>query len=97
MRAVLELVQLSYLPMLVTPGPYPSGMQAKPLQSVAGGLLKASGHIGHVSEWCQLFNVQPLAILAFIHGLDELVLIIVPLLAIERGNLAGIKTPHHMD
>ena len=97
MRAVLELVQLSYLPMVVTSGPNPSGMQAKPLKMVAGGLLKSPGHIGHVSEWCQLFNVQPLTILAFIHGPDELVLIIVPLSAIERGDLAGIKTPHHMD
>ena len=97
MRAVLELVQLSYLPMVVTSGPNPSGMQAKPLQIVASGLLKAPGHIRHVLEWCQLFNVQPLAILVFIHGLDKLVLIIVPLSAVERGDLAGIKTPHHMD
>ena len=97
MRAVFELVQLSYLPMVVTPGPNPSGMQAKPLQMVAGGLLKAPCYIGHVSEWHQLFNVQPLTILAFIHVLDELVPIIVPLSAIERGNLAGVKTPHHMD
>ena len=97
MRAVLELVQLSYLPMIITPGPNPTGMQAKPLQLVASGLLKAPGHIGHVLEWLQLFNVQPLAILAFIHGLDELVLITVPLSAIERGDLAGIKTPNHMD
>ena len=97
MRAVLELVQLSYLPMVVTPGPNPSGMQAKPLKIVAGSLLKAPGHIGHVSEWHQLFNVQPLTILVFIHGPDELVLIIVSLSAIERGDLAGVKTPHHMD
>ena len=83
--------------MVVNPGPNPSGMQAKPLQMVAGGLLKAPGHIEHVSGWCQLFNVQPLTILAFIHGPDELVSIIVPLLVIERGDLAGIKTPHHMD
>ena len=83
--------------MVVTSGPNPSGMQAKSLQMVAGGLLKAPGHIRHVSEWHQLFNVQPLTILVFIHGLDELVPIIVPLLAVERGNLAGVKTPHHMD
>ena len=94
MRAVLALFQLGYLPMVVTLGPNPSGMQAKSLQLVAGGLLKTPGHIRHVSE---LFNVQPLAILAFIHGLDELVPIIVPLFAVERGDLAGIKTPHHMD
>ena len=83
--------------MVVAPGPNPSGMLAKPLQSVAGGPLKPPGHIGHVLEGHQLFDVQPLAILAFIHGLDELVPIIVPLSAIERGDLAGIKTPHHID
>ena len=64
---------------------------------VASGFFKAPGHIGHVSEWRQLFNVQPLTILALIHGLDEFVLITVPLSAIERGNLAGIKASHHMD
>ena len=83
--------------MVVTPGPNPSGMLAKPLQVVASGLLKAPGHIGHVLEWGKLLNIQPLTILAFIHDQDELVLIIVPLSAVERGDLAGVKTPHHMD
>ena len=64
---------------------------------VAGGFFKAPGHIGHVSEWRQLFNVQPLTILALIHGPDEFVSIIVPLSAIERGDLAGVKASHHMD
>ena len=64
---------------------------------VAGGFFKALGHIMHVSEWHQFFNVQPLTILALIYGPDEFVLIIVPLLAIERGDLAGIKASHHMD
>ena len=63
---------------------------------VASGFFKAPGHIGHVSEWHQLFNVQPHAILALIHGMDELVPIIIPLSAVERGDLAGIKTPHHV-
>ena len=97
MRAVFELVQLSYLPVVVTPGPNPSSMLAKPLQVVAPGLLEAPGHIGHVLEWSKLFNIQPLTVIAFIHDPDELVLIIVPLSAVERGDLAGIKTPHHMD
>ena len=83
--------------MVVTPGPNPSGMLAKPLQVVASGLLKAPGHIGHVLEWGKLLNIQPLTILVFIRDPDELVLIIVPLSAVERGDLAGVKTPHHMD
>ena len=94
---MFELVQLGYLPMVVTPGPNPSGMLAKPSQMVASGLLETSGHIGHVLEWSEFLDTQPLTILAFIHDPDELVLIIVPLSAAERGNLAGIKTPHHMD
>ena len=94
---MLELVQLGYLPMVVTLRSNPFGMQAKSLQMVTGGLLKAPGHITHVLEWHQLFNVQLLTILAFIHGLDELVLIIVPLSASERGNLAGAETPHHVN
>ena len=97
MRAVFELVQLSYPPVIVTPGPNPSSMLAKPLQMVASGLLEASGHIGHVLEWSKLFDIQPLTVLVFIHDPYELVPIIVPLSAIERGNLAGVKTPHHMD
>ena len=94
---MFELVQLSYLLVVVTPGPNPSSMLAKPLQMVASGLLEASGHIGHVLEWSKLFDIQPLTVLAFIHDPYELVPIIVPLSAIERGNSAGIETPHHMD
>ena len=97
MRAVFELVQLSYLPVVVTPGPNPSSMLAKPLQVVASGLLKAPGHIGHVLEWGELLNTQPLTVLSFIHDPAELVPIVVPLSAVERGDLAGVKTPHHMD
>ena len=97
MRAVLELVQLSYLPMVVTPGPNPFGMLAEALKMVASGFFKTPGQKGHVSEWHQLFKVQPLTILALIHGMDELVPIIIPLSAAERGDLAGIKTPHHVD
>ena len=96
MRAVLELVQLSYLPMVVTPGPDPSGMHGKPSQLVAGGFLEPPSHIGHVSEWCQLFNVKPLSIFAFIHSPDELIQIIIPLWVIERGDLGGVETRHYM-
>ena len=64
---------------------------------MASGVQKALGHIMHVAEWHQFFNVQPLAILTFFHGLDELVPITVPLSGIERGDLAGIKASHHMD
>ena len=87
------MVQISYLPVVVTLDPNPPSVLAKPFQMVASGLLDASGHIGHVLEWSKLFNIQPLTVLVVIHDLHELVPIIVPLSAIERGNLAGIKTP----
>ena len=82
MRTVLELVQSSYLPVIVTPGPNPLSVLAKPLQIVASGLLEASGHIGHVFEWSKLFDIQPLTVLAVIHDPQELAPITVPLSAI---------------
>ena len=97
MRTVFELVQLSYLPVIVTPGPNPSSVLVKPFLILASGLLEASGHIGHVLEWSKLFDIQPLTVFVVIHDSYELVPIIVPLLATERGDLTGIKTPHHMD
>ena len=87
MRAVFELVQLSYLPVIVTPGPNAPGMLAKPLQMVASGFLETSGHIGHVLEWGELFDVQPLTVFAVIHDPYELVPIIVSLLAIDGGGI----------
>ena len=56
-----------------------------------------TGHIEHVSEWGELFDIQPLLVLVVLHGPHELVPTIVSLSAIERGDLAGIKTPHHVD
>ena len=97
MRTVFELVQISYLPVVVTLGPNPPSVLAKPFQMVASGLLEASVHTGHVLEWSKLFDIQPLTVLVVIHDPHELVLIIVPPSAIKRGDLAGIKTPHHMD
>ena len=93
MRTVLKLVQVSYLPVVVAPGPNPPRMLAKPLQMVASGLLEASGCIGYVLEWSKLFDSQPLTVLVVIHDLHELVPIIAPLSAIESGDLAGVKHP----
>ena len=57
MRAVLELLELGYLPMVVASGPDPFREQAKSLQVAASAVHKALGHIAHVTEWCQFFNV----------------------------------------
>ena len=97
MRTVLELVKVSYLPVVVTSGPNPSGVLADASQMLASDLLETSGHIGHELEWGELLNVQPLTVSVVIHDPHELILVLVPLSAIERGNLAGIKTPHHID
>ena len=57
MRAVSELVQLSYPPVIVTLSPNPPCVLVKPFQMVASGLLEDSGHIGHVLEWGKLLNI----------------------------------------
>ena len=64
---------------------------------VASDLLEASGHIEHVLEWGELFDIQPLTVFVVIHDPHELIPILGPLSTIERGDLTGVKTPHHMD
>ena len=93
MRAVLELVELSYLPMVVALGPDPFCVQAKSFKVTASGVHETFGHTTHVTEWHQFFNVQPLTLM-FFHGLNELVPIAVPLSGIEGGDLGGIKASH---
>ena len=95
MRAVLELVELSYLPMVVALGSDPSCEQAKSFQVVACAVHEALVHIAHVTEWLQFFDVQPLA-LTFFHRLNELVTIAVPLVGIQRANLGGIKASDYV-
>ena len=60
MRAVLELLELGYLPMVVALGPDPYREQAKSLQPVAHAVHEALVHIVHVMEGLQFFDVQPL-------------------------------------
>ena len=97
MRTTIKLVQLSYLPLVVIRGPDPPHVFTKPLQMVASGLPETSGHIRHVLEWSELFNVDPLMILAVLHGLHKLIQVATPLSAIQRGDLAGIETPNNME
>ena len=95
MRAVLELVELGYLPMVVASGPDPFHEQAKSFQVVARAVHEALGHVAHVTEWLQFFNVQPLA-LSFFHHLNELVLVAVQLAGVQGANLGGIKASDHV-
>ena len=95
MRAVLELVELGYLPMVVALGPDPFCEQAKSFQVVARAVHEALGHIAHVTEWLQFLNVQPLA-LSFFHRLNELVPVAVPLAGVQRADLGGIKASNHV-
>ena len=90
MRAVLELVELGYLPIVVTLGPDPFCEQAKSFQVAASAVHKALGHIVHATEWHQFFNVQPLT-LTFFHRLNELVPVTVPLVCVQGADLRGIK------
>ena len=95
MRAVLELVELGYLPMVVASGPDPFCEQAKSFQVVASAVHEALGHIAHVTEWLQFFDVQPLA-LTFFHCLNELVPITASLAGVQWANLGGIKASNHV-
>ena len=95
MRAVLELVELSYLPMVVASGPDPSREHAKSLQVVARAVHKTLVHIVHVTEWLQFFDVQPLT-LSFFHHLNELVPVTVPLAGVQGADLGSIRTSDHV-
>ena len=95
MRAVLELLELGYLPMVVASEPDSFCEQAKSFQVAASAVHKALGHIAHVMEWCQFFNVQPLT-LTFFHRLNELVPVTVPLAGVEGADLGSIKASHHV-
>ena len=95
MRAVLELVELSYLPMVVALGPDPSREHTKSLQVVARAVHEAPVHIVHVTEWLQFFDVQSLA-LSFFHHLNELVPVAVPLAGVQGADLGSIKTSDHV-
>ena len=92
---MLELVELGYLPMVVALGPDPFCEQAKSFQVAASAVHEALGHIAHVTEWVQFFDVQPLA-LTFFHHLNKLVLVTVPLAGVQGANLGGIKASDHV-
>ena len=95
MRAVLELLELGYLPMVVASGPDPSHEQAKSLQVVACAVHEALVHIAHVTEGLQFFDVQPLTLSLF-HRLNELVLVTVPLTGVQGADLGCIKASNHV-
>ena len=95
MRAILELLELGYLPMVVALGPDPSQEQAKSLQAAAHAVHEALVHVVHVMEGLQFFDVQPLALL-FFHHLNELVLVAIPLMGVQGANLGCIKAADYM-
>ena len=95
MRAVLELVELGYLPMVVASGPDPFCEQAKSFQAVASAVHEALGQVAHVTEWLQFFDVQPLTLM-LLHCLNELVPVTVPLAGVQGADLGGIKASNHV-
>ena len=95
MRAVLELVELGYLPMVVASGPDPFCEHTKSFQVVARAVHEAPVHIAHVTEWLQFFDVQPLTLL-FFHHLNELVPVTVPLAGVQGADLGSIKASDHV-
>ena len=95
MWAMLELVELSYLPVVVASGPDPSREQAKSFQVVARAVHETLVHIVHVTEWLQFFDVQPLT-LSFFHHLNELVPVAVPLAGVQGADLGGKKASDYV-
>ena len=95
MRAILELLELGYLPMVIALGPDPSHEQAKSLQAAAHAVHEALVHIAHVTEGLQFFDVQPLA-LSFFHHLNELVPVTIPLTGVQGADLGCIKAADYM-
>ena len=95
MRAVLELVKLSYLPMIVALGPDPSHEQAKSFQVAARAVHEALVHIMHVTKWLKFFDVQPLT-LSFFHHLNEIVPVAVPLAGVQGADLGGIEASDYV-
>ena len=81
--------------MVVTLGPDPFCEQAKSFQVAASAVHEALGHIVHVTEWCQFFNVQPFALM-FFHHLNELVPVTVSLAGVQGADLGGIKASDHV-
>ena len=57
MRAEVELLELSYLSMVVAPGPDPPHEQAESLQAAARAVHKAFIYISHIAEGLQFFDV----------------------------------------
>ena len=96
MRAILELLELGYLPIVVALGPDPSCEQAKSLQVAACAVYKALVYIAHVTEGLQFFDVQPLT-LSFFHHLSEPVPVTVPLMGVQGADLGCIKASNYVD
>ena len=57
MRAEVELLELSYLPMVVALGPDPPCEQAESLQAVARAVHEAFVYVLHIAEGLQFLDV----------------------------------------
>ena len=55
--AMLKVVQLGYFPVIVALSSDPLHVKAESLQVMASGVLEALGHIMHIAEGLQFFDV----------------------------------------
>ena len=63
---------------------------------VASNLFKHLGHVAHELKGIKFLDIEPFVIFTILHGPQELVFVIIPFLAVQRANLAGIVTAHNM-
>ena len=73
-------------PVLVTTLAYPSGEPVEALEILPCDLMEEAGHIGHIPEWSQLFEVDPLFFPPR-HNCHELCDGCLPFLFLQRPNL----------
>ena len=73
---MVELAQLSYLPMIVATSSHPASVATESLEVVACDLLKNSSHITHVVEGLQLLDIELFFLLPMPHSIQEGLIII---------------------
>ena len=75
-------------PVVVTTSAYPSCEPVEALEILPCDLVEEAGHTGHIPEWSQLFEVDPL-FFPLGHNCYELHDGYLPSLFLQRPNLCG--------
>ena len=92
---MVELIQLGHLPMVVATGSYPAGVSTQSMEVVAGCPFEQIGHVPHVIEGVEFFDLQPL-LLVIPHGLQKGLTVHIPPPVVEGTYLGGIMAIDNM-